>query len=63
MTEIQLENEANPVQTAEIAPQTGVSSMLQHEALDQATAKEYLQSNVFPKLEIALNTVSNYTDV
>ena len=36
--------------------------MLQHEALDQATAKEYLQSNVFPKLEIALNTVSNRDD-
>merc|ERR1712060_105092 len=25
--------------------------------LDQATAKEYLQNNVFPKLEVALNTL------
>ena len=33
--------------------------MLNSPALDQATAKEYLQNSVFPKLEVALNTVSN----
>ena len=46
----------NQVQTAQ--PQTGVMSSL-HTALDQVTAKEYLQQSVFPKLEVALNTVSS----
>ena len=41
----------------ESAPATAVRSSL-NTALDQVTAKEYLQQSVFPKLEIALNTVS-----
>lgn len=27
-------------------------------SLDQVTAKEYLQASIFPKLEVALNSVS-----
>ena len=42
----------------ESAPATAVRSSL-NTALDQVTAKEYLQQSVFPKLEIALNTVSS----
>ena len=39
------------------APATAIRSSL-NTALDQVTAKEYLQQSVFPKLEVALNTVS-----
>ena len=43
------------------APDTvDMSALLpQTASLDQVSAKEYLQLNVFPKLENALNTVSN----
>ena len=47
-----------PSKTA--APDTVDMSHLipQTASLDQVSAKEYLQLNVFPKLEFALNTVS-----
>ena len=36
-----------------------LSNLVPHTAsLDQVSAKEYLQLNVFPKLEVALNNVS-----
>jgi len=38
-------------------PVTGVTSLIQSTALDQATAKEYLQASVFPKLEVALDSL------
>ena len=48
-----------------IDPKTAVPESLdmsnllpQTASLDQVSAKEYLQLNVFPKLEFALNTVS-----
>ena len=40
----------NTVDMSQILPQTT--------SLDQVSAKEYLQLNVFPKLEVALNNVS-----
>jgi hypothetical protein len=40
-------------------PTVEMSNLLpQTASLDQVSAKEYLQLNVFPKLEVALNTVS-----
>ena len=36
-----------------------MSKAMQSASLDQVTAKEYLQSSVFPKLEVALNSVSD----
>lgn len=46
-----------PLNTAEPAT-VDLSTIVPNTALDQLTAKAYLQSNVFPKLEVALNTVS-----
>ena len=42
-------NKDNPMELSNILPAST--------ALDQVSAKEYLQINVFPKLEIALNNV------
>jgi hypothetical protein len=35
-----------------------ISKALASTSLDQVSAKEYLQAQVFPKLEVALNSVS-----
>ena len=44
-------------------PQMDVMNNLipQTASFDQVSAKEYLQQNVFPKLEVALNDVSSQT--
>ena len=56
---------SSPVEpeTSNVAPQgpgnIDIGSLVpQTASLDQVSAKEYLQLNVFPKLESALNTVS-----
>ena len=56
-----IKEEPAPVAAKTAAPQTVDLSNLvpQTASLDQVSAKEYLQLNVFPKLEVALNTVSN----
>ena len=49
-----------PVQNNAAAPGVldGLVPATASPSLDQVSAKEYLQLNVFPKLEVALNTVS-----
>ena len=51
-----------PIATANNTIRTlNMSKALASTSLDQVTAKEYLQSSVFPKLEVALNTVSFFS--
>ena len=52
----------NIVQTAEL-PAVDMSQIVPNtSSLDQVSAKEYLQQNVFPKLELALNILLETID-
>lgn len=57
---IDVNNRVKEPEVKTAVPKTvDISQMIpQTTSLDQVSAKEYLQLNVFPKLEIALNNVS-----
>ena len=54
INEVQMTAPEGGLAMSNLIPQTA--------SLDQVSAKEYLQANVFPKLENALNTVSKNTN-
>ena len=41
--------------------QVDIAQVAKDSGMDQLTAKQYLQAEVFPKLEVALNSVSQFT--
>lgn len=49
---------ANVFESNPAAPQINMDKMLQDSGMDQMSAKAYLQKEIFPGLEVALNNVS-----
>ena len=41
--------------------QVDIAKVAKDSGMDKMTAKQYLQAEVFPKLEVALNSVSQFT--